>query len=396
MKSPWTKLAVAAAVLIACLIGLSLWRTTGSGIALADVLTEVEKAKSVRWDISGVISIDGSRTADSGQKATYLFSQEWGQTITIVERSTDPNGGETPVAETYFSLQKKTLIQIDHLSKRYTRTELDDAVFRQGQEIMSQATDPGRWLRMIMKCKYESLGRSIVDGVEVEGFRTTDPNIGGFPGIIDPQVDEKVWVDVKTRLPVRLEQNGEGVARTGGRVSIHAVLDHIQWDLPLTGADFAPPPVPEGYLVVVDKLPGSITEEGAIQGLRQCVEWLGKYPGDASIALPEGIQSALDGSDSPAAVRLKEELKGLTEQDRINRLMEAGTPLRRVQRFFVGLNADKKDPAYYGKTVTPQDADKVLLRWKVSDSEYRVIFGDLHAETVSPEKLAELEKALPK
>ena len=39
---------------------------------------------------------------------------------------------------------------------------------------------------------------------------------------------------------------------------------------------------------------------------------------------------------------------------------------------------------------------KVLLRWKVSENEYRVIFGDLHAETVSPEKLAELEKALPK
>ena len=43
-----------------------------------------------------------------------------------------------------------------------------------------------------------------------------------------------------------------------------------------------------------------------------------------------------------------------------------------------------------------KDTGKVLLRWKVSDKEYRVIFGDLHAETVSPEKLAELEKALPK
>jgi hypothetical protein len=44
----------------------------------------------------------------------------------------------------------------------------------------------------------------------------------------------------------------------------------------------------------------------------------------------------------------------------------------------------------------PKDADKVLMRWKVSDSEYRVIYGDLHAETVTPEKLAELEATLPK
>ena len=179
-------------------------------------------------------------------------------------------------------------------------------------------------------------------------------------------------------------------------MSIHGVLDHIQWDIPLTGAEFEPPAVPSGYVIVGDNLPGPIAEEGTIQGLRQCLELLGKYPGNISIAPPEGIQSELDGSDSPVAVRLKDELKGLTEQDRVNRLMETGTPLRRVHRFFMGLNADQKDPAYYGKTVTPKDAEKVLLRWKVSDKEYRVIFGDLHAETVSPEKLVELEKVQPK
>jgi hypothetical protein len=36
------------------------------------------------------------------------------------------------------------------------------------------------------------------------------------------------------------------------------------------------------------------------------------------------------------------------------------------------------------------------MRWKVSDREYRVIFGDLRTQTVTAEKLAELEKALPK
>jgi hypothetical protein len=55
-----------------------------------------------------------------------------------------------------------------------------------------------------------------------------------------------------------------------------------------------------------------------------------------------------------------------------------------------------RPPQGSSKTVTPKDADKVLMRWKVSDTEYRVIFGDLHAETVSPEKLAELERTIPK
>ena len=41
-------------------------------------------------------------------------------------------------------------------------------------------------------------------------------------------------------------------------------------------------------------------------------------------------------------------------------------------------------------------AELPLMRWRVSDDEYRVIFGDLHVETVSADTLATLEAALPK
>jgi hypothetical protein len=64
--------------------------------------------------------------------------------------------------------------------------------------------------------------------------------------------------------------------------------------------------------------------------------------------------------------------------------------------FYQTLVQQKKDPAYYGKVVKPGDAAQVLLRWKTGDNEYRVIFGDLHAETVDAEALAKLEAALPK
>ena len=60
--------------------------------------------------------------------------------------------------------------------------------------------------------------------------------------------------------------------------------------------------------------------------------------------------------------------------------------------FYGTLVDGKKEPAYYGQSVTPEDANAVLLRWKVSDSEYRVIFGDLSVRTVTTEELAELEK----
>ena len=55
------------------------------------------------------------------------------------------------------------------------------------------------------------------------------------------------------------------------------------------------------------------------------------------------------------------------------------------------LEAEGKEPAYSGATVTAADSDKVLLRWKLDDGRCRVIFGDLRIEDVSAERLAELE-----
>jgi hypothetical protein len=108
------------------------------------------------------------------------------------------------------------------------------------------------------------------------------------------------------------------------------------------------------------------------------------------------LLSAFEKSQTPAALRLKEEVKGLAGEEKLIRVGDAGKPILQLIGFYVGLVQEKKDPFYCGKTVTPKYADKVLLRWKVSDNEYRVIYGDLHAETVCPEKPAELEKALPK
>jgi hypothetical protein len=51
---------------------------------------------------------------------------------------------------------------------------------------------------------------------------------------------------------------------------------------------------------------------------------------------------------------------------------------------------DNADAAYYGKTVGPNDKDKVLLRWKLDDGKYQVVFGDLHAEIVTAERLVGL------
>jgi len=89
-------------------------------------------------------------------------------------------------------------------------------------------------------------------------------------------------------------------------------------------------------------------------------------------------------------------MNNLPDEEKAKKIMEIMRPVQSLGMFYMMLVQDKKEPAYYGESVTPADADKVLLRWKISDNEYRVIFGDLHTETVTPEKLTELEAALPK
>ena len=64
--------------------------------------------------------------------------------------------------------------------------------------------------------------------------------------------------------------------------------------------------------------------------------------------------------------------------------------------FYAQLIREDKDVAYYGKLVNSEDMDKPLMRWKVSDDEYRVIFGDLSIENVDKAQLAELEADLDK
>jgi hypothetical protein len=385
MKNQITKLAIAAVVVIACLIGFSLWRTTGSGIALADVLAQIEQAKAVRYKLNNKItSEDPNSPYNFESRVTFLKSGEYGMKVNFEQL--DPNGGESTFTEHYFLPQKKTWIAIFHKDKRYQRVELDDASFEFMQEQAKQANDPLFYLKEILKYKYESLGKSTIDGIEVVGFQSKDPNYtAGVTTLL---------VEVKTLLPVRYES----LTTEPNKRKAKLVLYDFQWDVPVDASEFDPV-IPDGYTVRLAKFPAKITEETAIQGLKIWVELLGKYPDPENIITNDVAPTVLrlaEKSETPTAMRLKEDSKGLTDDEISNKLVDFLMPIRGLGSFYLRLSISNKDLAYYGKTVTSKDMNKVLMRWKVSDNQYRIIYGDLHAETVTPEKLAELEKNLPK
>jgi hypothetical protein len=264
---------------------------------------------------------------------------------------------------------------------------LDDAMF---EEKRKEANDPQMMIQRLLGCQYENLGTSTLDGIEVQGFQSTDPAFIGGNG----DVDVKVWVDVKTRLPVRVDMR----IKVNDQIETQCTSYDFQWDVPVSAAEFTPvippdytPGLADGTKVV------SPTEQGAIEGLQFYVEFTGTYPKRIGLgALMETMQS-FASSQTPAAKKFRQEaeqMKSIEEQTA--KAMEIARPIQSLTMFQVMLSQEQKEPAYYGNVVQPGDKALVLLRWKTGDNAYRVIFGDLHAETVSADVLAELEAALPR
>jgi hypothetical protein len=389
MRSPITKLAIAAVLVIACLMGMMMWNGTGSSVALASVLTRMEQVAVFSYQMS--MTMTGQMQGvpmpmNQHVESTILTAQDLGTKMTL--NVTDPNRGQNMRQEMYLLPQKKMMLSVMPDEKQYMQLDLDDAKL---DNLQKGNNDPRAMVKLLMNCNYTSLGRSAIDGVQVEGFETTDPAyMAGIMG----QVDVKLWVDAKTQLPVRSEMDMQT-----DQLKMHYIMHDFRWDVSVDPREFDPlssgeyKPILGGPM----KLP-AVTEESAIHGLKLFADLTGRYPDELTMM---GVMSQMAGltiGDTPAAKQLRDEIKGLTPEEMGRKLADMMTPLQVPAGFYATLVGGKKDPAYYGKVVTPQpqDARQVLMRWKVSDDEYRVIFGSLHVETVKADVLAELEKTLPK
>jgi len=383
MKSRTVRFTAAAVIIISCLTGLHFWKSTGSGIALAEVLTRIEQVSAYMYKMHWT---ETRQQTTSEVTSTVLVSQDNG--IKMIQTRVDPNTGESRSDEIYLLPRENTLLIVLHKEKNIYRIKWEDA---EEDYYKEKYNDPHTIIKEILNCSHISLGQSVIDGSTVEGFQTTDLTYkGGFFGRSDlivgglEKVDVKLWIDVETFLPIRFEED----IITKGRMHTHEVSYDFRWNVVVNADDFKPNLTedynsPEGNW----NIPAT-NEENAIEGLRLFANYAGSYPDNLdSDSLKKEATKYLEESHIS-----NEEL---TEDEKTTQNSELFTMLMSGV-FYDDLVTENKDPVYYGKTVTPKDADKVLMRWKITDNEYRVIFGDLHAETVTPEKLAELEAALLK
>jgi hypothetical protein len=307
-----------------------------------------------------------------------------------MDMNTVVNGAVQKMRQLMYILpEEKKMYMIMPEQKKYIQMEFDESLLAR---MKKQSNDPREMLKQILNSKYTDIGKSVIAGIEVEGFQTTDPALGG--GMME-DVKVTLWVDRNTDLPVREEMH----YKVNEQMQMDGVLYDFQWYVQVNADEFKPV-IPQDYTTILPggyKLP-SASEEGAIEGLRFCEQLTGRYPKKIDMLNLMNEIVAIKDINNPteAALKLKEDMNNLPDEEKAKKIMEIMRPVQSLGMFHMALVQDGKEAVYYGESVTSADADKVLLRWKVSDTEYRIIYGNLTAETVSAEKLAELESKIPK
>jgi hypothetical protein len=224
-----------------------------------------------------------------------------------------------------------------------------------------------------MSFEYTNIGREKINGVEVEGIEVTDSRV--MLENLFESVVVRLWVDIRTNLPVKVEMKGTA---GNGTIQCSQTIDISELDGDVDPNKFVPD-IPTDYELIAQAEIDDKDEGLAVQGLRTFAEITdGRYPSSmAMLTAVNEIWKARSGKKTS-----KEEI-------------EKGITIQSTCAFYGELERDNKDPAYYGAKVTARDNNAVLMRWKISDDQYRVIHGDLTAENFSAKQLTELEARIP-
>ncbi|MBC8469308.1 MAG: hypothetical protein H8D56_07530 [Planctomycetes bacterium] len=222
MKSRITKLAAAVVIIVAVILGLTF--TGGPDIASvtwAEVIEKVEQIPALTFDMTTEISY--SENNKLSIKSENYVAGDYGTKSSLY------TNGELFVLK--YRLPNKNLAYIIRpKDKTYMRIDLSDEQSAKGQDT----DDPRTWLKMILSSDYTELERDNINGVAVEGIESKGSEmIGDENGVM------RLWVDVETNLPVRIEVEKLGM-EAGQKRPQKFVMENFQWDVELDAGIFEP------------------------------------------------------------------------------------------------------------------------------------------------------------
>lgn len=228
MKSPITKIAAAAVIIVAVIVSLTIKGGPDiAGVTWAEVIEKVEQIPALTFDMTTEISYSENNKLTI--RSENYVAGDYGTKSNLY------TNGELFVIK--YRLPKKNLAyMIRPKDKTYMRIDLSDEQAAKGQD----PDDPRTWLKMILSGDYTELGRDNINGVDVEGIECRPAEmVGDENGVM------RLWVDVQTNLPVRIEL--EKLEMEGGQMRPHKfVMENFQWDVELDESVFEPD-IPDDY-----------------------------------------------------------------------------------------------------------------------------------------------------
>ena len=332
MKSSITKMAAAAVIIVAVLIGIQQF---GSGtVTFAKVVEPLLNARTLILDmivgdeetgtvIHDVIVDQRIRRVISGQEhVVNIIDPESAKMLTL-----HTGGKIAAYSDIQGSLQEGTRDYVASLRK-----------------IISD-------LQNNPDFKAKELGEKEIDGQKVVGFLA-----GKFT----------IWADAETALPVRIEVESP---------QLSAVFKNFQFDVPVEELEsLVSMDVPDGYTEqkkVFDM--GTSTEQDLVECLRIWAKVLldGNFP--EAIGMTELMKML-----PQVEAKLAESVASVEEGT------QKGMTLGKGMLFIMGL----KNQHYAGSGVKVGEADKAIFWYLPEGSEnWRVIYGDLSVKDITPENL---------
>jgi hypothetical protein len=428
---PWTSKTIAvlatAASLLVVYTGLSSF--TGSSVAFAAVLESMRQAKTMVCDFVTTTTVEKGHFPEQAKaprrgKISISFADDKPASLIEYEPSPMEKGSRM------LFLRDKAYLWYDDTVRVISSAE----AFHHGG-----AED---WLGRLLQVRESpdrELGEKNINGHRAVGFEVSGwkLGVGSRPAeegstSTDSEARLRVWVDVEQNLPIRLEIEQSMVVPTA-TIKIHQLWDNIKWNVALNLDDFRPPS--EELLAKAEsmKIP-AIDEAAFVEFMRAWRESKDKamaglatlkqkaqerqeeLPAEMnqfieSAALESGYPERLDSAwlagtfaaratlastgnllaeakPIPKDVSNDEREKLIRARGREGAMAaarvssEAMVKAQVAAAFYQRLAAEQRSPEYFGATIKPGDPTGVLLKWRLDDGRYRVIYGDLRADTV--------------
>ena len=362
------KFAVAAVILVGIFVGFQIFEGTGS-VSWAEVRQRVAAVSAVVYEAT----VDGTDNGQAFQlQIEAIQSDDYGTRMDVYM-------GSQMINRSFTLADENSHITLYPSQKKYMEVVLTE-------QIRLSNGDPKAMVEAFLQGNYKELGSREINGVTVAGIESSNVSpTAGFPGgegimaTVEGQfqgnVTAALWVDTATGWPVEVTLD---ITDENGNEEVTIVVSDFQWEAIVDPEIFASV-IPEGYSLMYTVNVGNMEEgQQIVNGLAHFAELSkGKYPVEFTIGGILGEIGNLFKTHSGDSSFQIDDGKVVN--------------LKYGAQYFGRLKSDGKEPAYYGATVTAADTGKVLLRWKLDNGQYRVIFGDLRIEDVSPTKLAELE-----